>query len=208
MQTITLLVAIAEAASSIDEAISNQIPKSLRVSRTLILCPPTLLDNWYDELLTWAPPDLLGEIHKFDSSVKGMKRIEMIKEWFEDGGILLMGYMMFQRFDAKKPGNFKNIDPEKVKIAVDQLLQGPNIVVADEAHMLKNTEAAVSKAALKFRTKSRIALTGSPLANKLEEYYAMINFVAPGKFFPLVDAVGANSSRLSWPSRGIPGQVR
>jgi len=181
MQTITLLVAIAEAASSIDEAISSQVPKSLQVSKTLILCPPTLLDNWVDELLTWAPREVLGEIRKVDSSLKEMEdRLQMIAHWYEEGGVLLVGYEMFLSFNAQKPGHFKRVDLEKVKIAAEQLLQGQNIVVADEAHVLKNLDAGVSKAALKFRTKSRIALTGSPLANKLEEYYAMINFVAPG----------------------------
>ena len=31
-----------------------------------------------------------------------------------------------------------------------------------------------------FKTMSRVALTGSPLANNLQDYYAMIDWVAPG----------------------------
>jgi SNF2 family DNA or RNA helicase len=50
LQSITLLVAIATAARSIDPTISYQIPKCLQVSRTLVLCPPGLLDNWEEEL--------------------------------------------------------------------------------------------------------------------------------------------------------------
>jgi len=58
------------------------------------------------------------------------------------------------------------------------LLQGPHIVVADEAHKLKNQTSAVSQIAQDFRTTSRIALTGSPLANNLQEYHSMIRWVA------------------------------
>ncbi|KUJ12737.1 uncharacterized protein LY89DRAFT_737655 [Mollisia scopiformis] len=181
MQTITLLVAIAEAASSIKESISSQIPKSLQVSKTLILCPPSVLDNWLDEILTWAPQDILGEIRKVDTSIQMPERLQVIADWYEDGGILLMGYRMHSLIMENKKKTIEAEDHEMVK---RHLTEGPNIVVADEAHMLKNSEAGVTKAAQEFRTKSRIALTGSPLANKLEEYYAMINFVAPGYLGP------------------------
>lgn len=60
------------------------------------------------------------------------------------------------------------------------LLEGPNIVVADEAHKLKNRTASVSQIAQRFRTTTRLALTGSPLANNLTEYYVMIDWLAPG----------------------------
>jgi len=60
------------------------------------------------------------------------------------------------------------------------LLKGPNIVVADEAHKMKNRKAQVSDIAQKFDTTTRLALTGSPLANNLTEYYAMIDWIAPG----------------------------
>ena len=60
-----------------------------------------------------------------------------------------------------------------------ELLKGPDIIVADEAHKLKNDRSSISLAASQFRSKSRIALTGSPLANHLEEYYCMINWIAP-----------------------------
>jgi superfamily II DNA or RNA helicase len=60
-----------------------------------------------------------------------------------------------------------------------------NIVVADEAHVLKNPHAKISYLSSKFRAKARIALTGSPLANNVEEYYSMINWVAPNFLGPL-----------------------
>ncbi|KAI0114866.1 hypothetical protein F4814DRAFT_439957 [Daldinia grandis] len=146
MQIITLLVAIAQAAGSEDKSISCQIPKGLKESRTLVLCPPSLVSNWMDELLSWVPQGhRLGEFFKVDH----------IDAWNERGGILIFGYNLFKDYMAQK--EFREI-----------LCDGPNLVVADEAHTMKNP-----------KTLSRIALTGSPLANRVEEYHAMVNWIAP-----------------------------
>ncbi|KAI1800638.1 P-loop containing nucleoside triphosphate hydrolase protein [Daldinia bambusicola] len=167
MQIITLLVAIAQAAGSKDKTISSQIPENLRKSKTLILCPPSLVDNWMDELFNWAPEGHgLGEFFKVDQSTIPSQRDANIDAWDEQGGILIIGYNLFK--DYVNNGDFEEI-----------LCKGPNLVVADEAHMMKNPKAQTHIAAANFRTLSRIALTGSPLANKVEEYHSMVNWIAP-----------------------------
>lgn len=63
MQTITLLVALTDAARSTDPLIRSQLPTSLRQAdvthsnrsiRVLVLCPPALLQNWRSEIRQWA----------------------------------------------------------------------------------------------------------------------------------------------------------
>lgn len=196
MQAITLLVAITEAANSDDPTISCQIPEHLRTSKTLVLCPPGLLDNWMDELLMWVPDDLLpkiGDFRKVDASMEPAERLTEIDAWYETGGILLMGYQGFldivsparkvkEDSDCNSPDN--NVGVAKARM---QLNDGPNVVIADEAHKLKNASSKISMSAKKFRTHSRIALTGSPLSNNVVEYHSMIDWVAPNYLGPIVE---------------------
>ncbi|KAK5990082.1 Protein CHROMATIN REMODELING 20 [Cladobotryum mycophilum] len=175
MQVITFLVSIIEAATSDDVSVRNQIPEDLRKSQTLVLCPSGLVDNWMDEVLLWAPQGLLGSVRKVESSMSRPHRLSTIRDWAQDGGLIIIGYDMFKRTaDSGEDGD----DIE------DALTNTPNIVIADEAHTLKNPNTKVNQVCAKFRTRSRIALTGTPLSNNVEEYYAMIDWVAPNFLGP------------------------
>jgi SNF2 family DNA or RNA helicase len=140
------------------------------------------------ELSNWAP-DLLGEIigqvRKIDSSVSDPKRrYREIGAWFKRGGVLIMSYHIFRSLVLNKT---TVLSLKKNEVLKDRLLNGPNIIVADEAHILKNTSAKISVATAQLRSRSRIALTGSPLANNLEEYHSMIDWTAPGYLGPLIE---------------------
>ncbi|KAH6682071.1 hypothetical protein B0J14DRAFT_695530 [Halenospora varia] len=188
MQVITLLVAIAQASASDDPSVVAQVPESLRRSRTLVLCPPGLVDNWMDELLTWGSSDILGDFRKIDSAAANKNsRLPTISKWYEDGGVLIMGYEMFRNLVRNMATKTRDppLDEEQHEKVKRELLEGPNIIVADEAHKLKNTKGALASVAAQFKSKSRIALTGSPLSNSVEEYHSMIDWVAPNYLGPI-----------------------
>ncbi|KAJ2988046.1 hypothetical protein NUW58_g4182 [Xylaria curta] len=167
MQVITLLVTIGQASASDDPTIFSQIPDEMRESRTLILCPATLVNNWLDEMRSWLPEGHeLGDLFKVDAIQSTEQRNQTVQTWSDLGGVMIIGYTLFKAF----------IDDEDMR---EVFLKRPNIVIADEAHMMKNPKSKTHVAAANFRTVTRVALTGSPLANNVEEYFSMINWVAP-----------------------------
>ncbi|KAL8926734.1 MAG: hypothetical protein Q9208_002808 [Pyrenodesmia sp. 3 TL-2023] len=186
MQVISFLVAVAEAAQSPEANVRTQIPPRLRESKTLVLCPPALIDNWYEEFLIWAPDDMtetIGDIRKVQASMGLQERLQTIEDWGEEGGILVLGFAVLRDF-IENPVKAKTrqtaLDNDQHRRMVEILLEGPAIVVADEAHAAKNRNSKLHKILLRFSTGSRIALTGSPLSNNLSEYYSLIEWVAPG----------------------------
>ncbi|OCL05733.1 hypothetical protein AOQ84DRAFT_298354 [Glonium stellatum] len=192
MQTITLLVTIAEAAHSRDPTIRRQVPQTLRISRSLVICPASLVWNWMEELAMWIPPsarNLIGELRYIVSDVGTTKRLTEIDQWYDGGGILVMSYEMLRSYIQNKPTKTRGppLSDELHNKVMRHLLEGPRIIIADEAHALKNFGSGISTVAEKFKSKSRIALTGSPLANSLLEYFAMINWISPGYLGDLVE---------------------
>lgn len=168
MQVITLITAIVEAVKSDDDTISCQVPEHLKTLKILITCPSGVLNNWLEELQNWAPAGGLGEIFYVDSSESNRSRSSTIQAWAQLGGVLVMGYGLLRNF----PGTHDDL--------VQLLQREAALVIGDEAHVFKNPKSKIGILFNGFKTKSRIALTGSPLANNVEEYYSMINWVSPG----------------------------
>lgn len=184
MQVITLLVTIAEAARSSNENVRNQVPKDLHQSRTLILCPPALVENWWEEFLMWTPSPSTANVgvpRKITAAIKLQERLYEIEKWKDDGGVLFLGFNTFRTLVQNKASNSTNrvMDVDQHKMVEDALLNRPNLIVADEAHCAKSITSGINQSINRFKSMNRIALTGSPLANNLEEYHTLIDWIAP-----------------------------
>ena len=186
MQTIALLVSLNEASQSPTKAVHLQLPAHLRPKgrkhrqlRTLILCPPGLIQNWRRELDRWAAQEL-GNAWSLESG-RG-RHSAPLEEWMRFGGVLLVGYQMFRlAISGKKHRSDPNpTRSEEETHVVKMLLEGPELVIADEAHNLRNEKAGITKSAMRFQTESRVALTGTPISNDVQEIYSLVSWVAPG----------------------------
>ncbi|KAJ2826880.1 hypothetical protein GGI24_002793 [Coemansia furcata] len=80
-------------------------------------------------------------------------------------------------------------DPESPQVLVQRYLleEGPCLVVADEGHVIKNSDALLSKYVNMLKTKVCMCLMGYPLQNNLVEYWTMVNFCSPKFLGELAD---------------------
>lgn len=142
----------------------------------LIVTPVNVLHNWRKEFTKWRP-DELKTLHVFMlEDVARVKRLQLLNKWRAKGGVLLIGYSSFRNLSLGRHAREKYTADE-----ISNALQcGPDILVCDEAHMIKNRRADITHALKQVRTQRRIALTGSPLQNNLMEYYCMVDFVREG----------------------------
>ncbi|KAF0036794.1 hypothetical protein F2P81_012106 [Scophthalmus maximus] len=137
---------------------------------------------------------ILNDEHKNTAT-----RAKVVEEWAKDGGVLLMGYEMYRLLSLKKSvvaGRKKKSKKTTGPVIVDldeedrqqELLKGieralarpgPDVVICDEGHRIKNCHASTSQALKSIRTRRRVVLTGYPLQNNLIEYWCMVDFVRP-----------------------------
>ncbi|XP_043679597.1 uncharacterized protein LOC122634581 isoform X1 [Vespula pensylvanica] len=136
-------------------------------------------------------------LHILNDSHKTMTaRAKVIQEWQTGGGVLLIGYELYRQLSMKKPNKAKRKRGQPFKDTVDVeeedknkglldemhsalVSPGPDLVICDEGHRIKNSHASISMALKQMRTKRRIVLTGYPLQNNLLEYWCMVDFVRP-----------------------------
>jgi non-specific serine/threonine protein kinase len=89
--------------------------------------------------------------------------------------------------------------------------QAWQLLVLDEAHAIKNPTARQSKAVKKLRAKSRIALTGTPVENRLSDLWSLFDFLNPGllgsarRFKGFVKVLSERESDQYAPLRNLVG---
>lgn len=101
-------------------------------------------------------------------------RARIIEQWHKGGGVLVMGYDLFRNLSNEKGARLRKKAREQLQMGLVD--PGPDLVICDEGHLLKNEKTSLSKAVNKIRTLRRIVLTGTPLQNNLKEYYCMVQF--------------------------------
>jgi SNF2 family DNA or RNA helicase len=85
----------------------------------------------------------------------------------------------------KRPAFYRLINYESAFRDVEKLnAWQPDVIVLDEAQRIKNWESKTTRAIKKLRSRYAIVLTGTPLENKLEELYSIVQFVDDRRLGP------------------------
>lgn len=132
--------------------------------RVIVVCPCSLVKNWESEFQKW-----LG-IH----NCKVLALAEADRKTMEKNIDCFCRTKMFQVLIVSYEGIRGHIKRFQKHADCCDLL------VCDEAHRLKNSENQTSRALNSLPVKRRILLTGTPMQNDLQEFYAMVDFTNPG----------------------------
>eukprot|EP00069_Balaena_mysticetus_P010353 bmy_20620T0 len=126
------------------------------IKKTLIVSPGSLVNNWRKEFQKW----LGSERIKIFTVDQDHKVEEFTKSPFYS--VLIISYEMLLR----SLDQIKNIKFD--------------LLICDEGHRLKNSTIKTATALISLSCEKRIILTGTPVQNDLQEFFALIDFVNPG----------------------------
>jgi SNF2 family DNA or RNA helicase len=124
---------------------------------TLLICPTSVVTNWEREIQRFAP-SLKAFVHRGAVRLRGEEFIRVA----QSNDIVLTSYPLAR------------LDAETMQ-AVNWLW-----VILDEAQNIKNPEAKQTQAIRKFPAQFRLALTGTPVENRLSELWSIMHFLNPG----------------------------
>ncbi|MCM3359228.1 DEAD/DEAH box helicase [Psychrobacillus sp. MER TA 171] len=123
---------------------------------TLIVLPIALIDNWINEISEFAP--ILSDkiyVHQGSGRIRNVSLLETKQ-------------LIFISYDTLK---------------IDQLIFGQirfECIIADEAQNVKSNSSNRSRAIRAMQGNFRLAMTGTPVENSLEELWTIMDFVQPG----------------------------
>ena len=123
-----------------------------RTKPSLVVCPTSVLGNWERELSRFAPS---LEVHRYH----GLNR-----SWEEvgDADVVLTTYGLL------------------VRDRDDLSEQCFDVLALDEAQAIKNPDSQRARAACMMRAAHRVAMSGTPVENRLDELWSIMHFIVPG----------------------------
>ena len=133
--------------------------KKAKPMRSLIVAPTSVVSNWVREIERFAPSLSTALWH-------GVGRKEQQGE-LESVNVVITSYALLRR----------DIDLLK-NLRLDY-------AILDEAQNIKNPLSATAQAAKGLQAERRLALTGTPIENRLSEIWSIFEFVCPGLLGPL-----------------------
>lgn len=141
-----------------------------KATTMLVVCPVSLRGNWADEVqkFTRFPALRLGEEpHPTRRgqwrTLSAVDRVKQLREFmdFPIPRVVICNY-------------------EQVVAHIDELNRyGFDLLVCDEAHMVKNPQSKRTEAILKLKRKRTAILTGTPMLNQVGELWTLLHMIDP-----------------------------
>ena len=143
-----------------------------KIRTSLVICPKSLIANWEREFSRWAPE-------------LGIAVVTPPAGTREEAWRLVTGYrhVLLTNYEQLREV------PEALRRAP------PDLVIADEAHRLRNRGAQITSGSYELRPKHFWALTGTPIERDQEDLATLLSLVVPSRFAPDDAKLPADSLR-------------
>jgi non-specific serine/threonine protein kinase len=129
---------------------------------SLLVLPASLLGNWKAEIARFAPTLRAAFLHPAETPKEELDRIAADPaSAFRDIDVVVTSYGMLLRQDWLMEIRWQ-------------------LAVLDEAQAIKNPAARQTKAVKRLQAGARIALTGTPVENRLADLWSLFDFLSPG----------------------------
>jgi superfamily II DNA or RNA helicase len=130
------------------------------LAATLVVVPMSLLHNWRNELARFAP-NLQTLIYTKDKRLKSGDSQEIERAFFPYQVIIASYGLMRNDVEYLREYTFQ-------------------MIILDESQYIKNPASQVYQAVRQLSSPNRLALTGTPLENSLEDLWAQFDFINEG----------------------------
>ncbi|GAA5068185.1 DEAD/DEAH box helicase [Nocardia callitridis] len=147
---------VGRAPAALDPAATEIESNSAEPGPTLLVCPMSVVGNWQREAQRFAP-GLRVWVHHGVGRLRG----EQLSAEVAAADLVVTTYALLAK------------DVEQLRE------QHWERIVLDEAQHIKNSNTRQSRAARSLSARHRLALTGTPVENRLEELRSIMDFVMP-----------------------------
>ncbi|KAI0122994.1 DNA repair protein RAD16 [Xylariales sp. AK1849] len=159
---------------------------------SLVLVPPVALMQWTAEIESYTDGRLNTLVfHGTNSKAKKMTAKELKKH-----DVILMSYNTLESMYRKQEKGFvRKAGLHKEKSAIHSI--NFHRVILDEAHCIKTRTTMTAKACFALKVDYRWCLTGTPLQNRIGEFFSLIRFLNISPFASYF-CKGCPCSSLEW----------
>ena len=126
---------------------------------SLLVMPASLLSNWENELVRFAPDLVFYIAHP--SAPSGRKIEPKGRDALKGIDLVITTYSLAQRYEWLHEREW-------------------NYIILDEAQAIKNPGAKQTQSIKRLKSQNRIAMTGTPVENRLSDLWSLFDFINPG----------------------------
>ena len=126
---------------------------------SLLIVPASLIGNWKEEMYKFAPSLQYTVVHSSENANNDKKKYDKDHNYALD--LVITTYALVSRLSWLSDKKW-------------------DLIILDEAQSIKNPDAKQTKAIKNLSANHRLAITGTPVENRLADLWSIFDFISPG----------------------------